>query len=161
MGIPYSRQINAAFDQVTPLVAEGFKVLQATRNISILLAVIQVLTVILLLQILVLLLAILITVHPNLEHERDALVTPALRWGASWLIWISHSNGGASGLVVIGVVVVIAILMGGAGGLWATGKNITDVVPEEEDAEEVEGREEGKDGDASKDGKSKDGKSKK
>ncbi|KAJ7768353.1 hypothetical protein B0H16DRAFT_1785290 [Mycena metata] len=153
MGIPYSRQINAAFDQVTPLVAEGFKVLQATRNISILLAVIQVLTVVLLLQILVILLAILITVHPNLERERDTLVTPALRWGASWLMLISHSNGG--GLLLTGVVVVIAILMGGAGGLWATGKNVTDVVPEEEDAGEVEGREEGNDGDAPKDGKSK------
>jgi hypothetical protein len=45
MGLPYSRQINAAFEEVTPLVAAGFKVLRTTRNISILLAIIQVLTV--------------------------------------------------------------------------------------------------------------------
>lgn len=44
MGIPYSKQINLAFDQVTPLVAAAFKVLQTTRNITYLLAAIQVLT---------------------------------------------------------------------------------------------------------------------
>ena len=41
MGLPYSKQINEAFDQVTPLVAEGFKVLETTKNISILLATMQ------------------------------------------------------------------------------------------------------------------------
>jgi hypothetical protein len=44
MGIPYSKQINIAFDQVAPLVAAGFVVLQTTRNITYLLAAIQVLT---------------------------------------------------------------------------------------------------------------------
>jgi hypothetical protein len=67
MGIPYSREINAAFDQVTPLVAAGFKVLKTTRNISILLAIIQVLTVIFLALILVVLLGVLYSVNPDLE----------------------------------------------------------------------------------------------
>jgi hypothetical protein len=67
MGIPYSRQINAAFEQVTPLVAAGFKVLRTTRDISILLAVIQVLTVVLLGLILVGLVALLYCVNPDLE----------------------------------------------------------------------------------------------
>jgi hypothetical protein len=67
MGIPYSRQINAAFEQVTPLVAAGYKVLQTTRDISILLAVIQVLTVALLFGILLALLAVLYCVNPDLE----------------------------------------------------------------------------------------------
>jgi len=67
MGIPYSRQINAAFEQVTPLVAAGFKVLRTTRDISILLAVIQVLTVILLGFILVALVLLLYCVNPDLE----------------------------------------------------------------------------------------------
>jgi hypothetical protein len=67
MGIPYSRQINAAFEQVTPLVAAGFKVLRTTRDISILLAIIQVLTVILLLFILLALIAVLYCVNPDLE----------------------------------------------------------------------------------------------
>ena len=67
MGLPYSRQINAAFDQVTPLVAAGFKVLRTTRDISILLAVIQVLTVILLGFILFALVLLLYCVNPDLE----------------------------------------------------------------------------------------------
>jgi uncharacterized BrkB/YihY/UPF0761 family membrane protein len=67
MGIPYSRQINAAFEQVTPLVAAGFKVLRTTRDISILLAVIQVLTVLLLGLILLGLVALLYCVNPDLE----------------------------------------------------------------------------------------------
>lgn len=67
MGIPYSRQINAAFEQVTPLVAAGFKVLRTTRDISILLAVIQVLTVWFLFLILVALVAVLFCVNPDLE----------------------------------------------------------------------------------------------
>jgi hypothetical protein len=80
MGIPYSREINAAFEQVTPLVAAGFKVLRTTKNISILLAIIQVLTVFFLFLILMALLFLLITVNPDLEHERNTIVTPALLW---------------------------------------------------------------------------------
>jgi len=74
MGIPYSRQINAAFEEVTPLVAAGFKVLRTTRNISILLAIIQVLTVFLLFLILLGLVALLYCVNPDLEvRERMGL----------------------------------------------------------------------------------------
>jgi hypothetical protein len=67
MGLPYSRQINAAFEQVTPLVAAGFKVLRTTRDISIILAVIQVLTVVLLFAILVALVGLMYCVNPDLE----------------------------------------------------------------------------------------------
>ena len=67
MGIPYSREINAAFEQVTPLVAAGFKVLRTTKNISIILAIIQVLTVVFLGLILLALIALLYTVNPDLE----------------------------------------------------------------------------------------------
>ncbi|KAL1797762.1 hypothetical protein ACET3X_004368 [Alternaria dauci] len=87
MGIPYSRQINAAFEQVTPLVAAGFKVLRTTRDISILLAIIQVLTVFLLGLILVALIVLLYCVNPDLEEERQAIVTPWLRYFASITLW--------------------------------------------------------------------------
>ena len=105
MGIPYSRQINAAFDQVTPLVASAYEVLQTTKNISLLLAAIQILTVILLALILVVLLGIAYSVNPDLDRERKALVTPALRWLAgrvergvrSRLWW------GLGALVLVGV----------------------------------------------------------
>jgi hypothetical protein len=73
MGIPYSRQINAAFEQVTPLVAAGYKVLQTTRDISILLAVIQVLTVVLLFGILLALVAVLYCVNPDLEVPHSSI----------------------------------------------------------------------------------------
>jgi hypothetical protein len=79
MGIPYSRQINTAFDQVTPLVAQGFQVLETTKNIAILLAWIQVLTVLLLTLIFVALVALLVTMNPDLANERQAFVTPVLK----------------------------------------------------------------------------------
>ncbi|KIW11341.1 hypothetical protein PV08_10641 [Exophiala spinifera] len=85
MGIPYSREINAAFEQVTPLVAAGFEVLETTKDIAILLACIQVLTVTLLAFILFALLALIITMNPDLEKERRELVTPSVVWLASWV----------------------------------------------------------------------------
>jgi hypothetical protein len=85
MGIPYSREISAAFDQVTPLVAAGFEVLQTTKNIAILLACIQVLTAVVLCFILLALLGLLYTVNPELEKERRQLVTPMMIWLASWV----------------------------------------------------------------------------
>ncbi|PNS13795.1 hypothetical protein CAC42_3288 [Sphaceloma murrayae] len=92
MGIPYSRQINAAFDQVTPLVAAGFQVLQTTKNISILLAAIQVLTVLLLALIQATLLMLLITVNPDLEQERTRMVTPVMKWVAGLFIRLSNQK---------------------------------------------------------------------
>lgn len=76
MGIPYSREINAAFEQVTPLVAAGFKVLKTTKNISILLAVIQVLTVFFLFLILCALLLLLYSINPDLEVRSDYHACP-------------------------------------------------------------------------------------
>jgi hypothetical protein len=54
-------------------------VLQTTRNITYLLAAIQVLTALFLFLILVTLLALIITVNPELEYEREVLVTPVVR----------------------------------------------------------------------------------
>lgn len=112
MGIPYSKQINDAFDQVTPLVAEGFKVLETTKNISILLAAIQVLTVILLLFIFATLLALLITCNPDLVHERQRLVTPVLRWFSAWLL----DDDARAYLVIVVVVICLGTVAGGAAG---------------------------------------------
>ncbi len=86
MGIPYSKQINAAFDEVTPLVAAGFSILRTSKNISILLAAIQVVTVLLLALVLIALVALLITVSPDLEQERKALVIPAAKLLMFWLM---------------------------------------------------------------------------
>jgi len=86
MGIPYSKQINSAFDQVTPLVSAGFEVLQTTKNISVLLAAVQVFTAILLVFILGALLAILVSINPDLEKERRSLITPTVKWFACWIM---------------------------------------------------------------------------
>lgn len=83
MGLPYSRQINAAFEQVTPLVAAGFKVLRTTRDISILLAVIQVLNVFLLWWILVALIMLAYCVNPDLEVRCFVVV------GFACLVWVA------------------------------------------------------------------------
>ncbi|KAG8666753.1 hypothetical protein FPOAC2_11879 [Fusarium poae] len=86
MGMPYSKQVHAAFDQVTPLVAAGFEVLKTTKNIAILLAIIQILVAIVLTLTLLAILALIYSVNPDLEAERQALVTPFMQWLASWLI---------------------------------------------------------------------------
>lgn len=86
MGIPYSKEINIAFAQVTPLVAAGFEVLQTTKNISILLAAVQILTTLLLFLILITLLGLICVTNPDLARERDELVTPAVRWLAGWVL---------------------------------------------------------------------------
>ena len=110
MGIPYSREINAAFEQVTPLVAAGFKVLRTTKNISILLGVIQVLTVLFLGVIAVILLAILYSINPDLEKERQELITPAFQWLAA-VSWHSVGKVMLGFTAAIGVCVVIAWLV--------------------------------------------------
>ncbi|KAK5701986.1 hypothetical protein LTR97_004804 [Elasticomyces elasticus] len=86
MGIPYSKQINAAFDEVTPLVAAGFEVLQTTKNTALIAAAVQIYSGIILTLVLFVLIALLITVNPDLTKERDALVTPIVRWSAH-LVW--------------------------------------------------------------------------
>jgi hypothetical protein len=85
MGMPYSKQVNAAFDQVTPLVAAGFEVLQTTKNIAIILAVVQVFVAIVLTLTLLAILALIYSTNPDLETERKALVTPCMQWLASWI----------------------------------------------------------------------------
>ncbi|KAI4598339.1 hypothetical protein KJ359_003223 [Pestalotiopsis sp. 9143b] len=86
MGIPYSKQIHSAFDQVTPLVAAGFEVLKTTKNIAILLACLQVFVALVLTAQLCALLGLLITINPALELERDQIVTPTVRWLADWVL---------------------------------------------------------------------------
>jgi hypothetical protein len=121
MGIPYSKQINLAFDQVTPLVAHGFKVLQTTRNITYILAAIQILTAIFLGLILITLLGLIITVSPELEHERQTLVTPLVRYLANsavqYMRWLQ-----------VGVwTVIIGCVVGTAGGVYVT-REVTESV---------------------------------
>ncbi|KAI7267986.1 hypothetical protein KC345_g7772 [Hortaea werneckii] len=86
MGIPYSKEINQAFDQVAPLVAATLDVLQTSKNISYLLAAVQVLNALLLLTAVFALLGLLITVNPDLAEERKALVTPVVKHLASWVM---------------------------------------------------------------------------
>jgi hypothetical protein len=121
MGIPYSKQINLAFDQVTPLVARGFTVLQTTRNITYLLAAIQVLTAVFLGLILIAMLGLIITVSPDLEEERRALVTPVVRWIAAYIV--SYARW-----VKVGIwIVVVGVAVGTAAGIYVTGEAVEQV----------------------------------
>jgi len=122
MGIPYSKQINAAFEQVTPLVAEGFQVLQTTKNISLALAVIQVLTVVFLALILVTLMGLLITTNPDLAHERQELVTPVVKWMAAWIIVLGHWKKSA---MVVVIVLALGGVIGSLAGIWYTARDPT------------------------------------
>ena len=116
MGIPYSKEINKAFEelnkaygQVTPLVAAAYDVLETTKNISLLLAGIQVLTVILLGFILLTLVGLLITMNPDLEEERTKFVTPVARWLAGWADVGKVGTGSAMafGLLTAGAATVV------------------------------------------------------
>lgn len=88
MGIPYSKQINAAFNQVTPLVASGYELLETVKNIALFITALQIgLTFITLLNFFAIL-GVIISVNPDLDKERKNLVTPAVKWIASWgLVW--------------------------------------------------------------------------
>lgn len=137
MGIPYSREIHAAFDQVTPLVAAGFEVLQTTKNISIVLAAIQVLTVLTLMFILMVLIGILYAVNPDLEDERKALVTPVMRWLAR------VSVGGIVATVSYLYAVFFCFLVLAAAGYALLGGNVRVSEPGDQESE-VEVEEEAK-----------------
>jgi hypothetical protein len=132
MGIPYSKQINLAFDHVTPLVAAGFKVLQTTRNITYLLAAIQVLTAVFLGLILIALFALIITVSPDLEYERQALVTPAVKWLADEIVLYGR-------WVKVGLwTVIIGSVIGSAAG-WYVTKDAVEVEVKDPEGETEEG----------------------
>ncbi|QSZ36062.1 hypothetical protein DSL72_007186 [Monilinia vaccinii-corymbosi] len=139
MGIPYSKQIHAAFSQsqilmtrlqteVTPLVAAGYPliassaaVLKTTKNIAVLLACVQVYTALMLTLHFAALLLLLVSVNPDLEGERRGVVTPVLRavvqgvegWRAvvGWGLRV-----GRVGCVVgVGVAVAVAVWRCGVG----------------------------------------------
>ena len=106
MGIPYSKQINAAFNQVTPLVASGYELLETVKNIAIVILCIQIGLVTLLLFNLFALLGIAISVNPDLDKERKSLVTPAMRWIASWIsFWMERKYSLLS--TIVGLLAVL------------------------------------------------------
>ena len=136
--------------EVTPLVSAGFEVLQTTKNISILLAAIQVVTVIILGAILLTLLALLISVNPDLEAERAAIVTPVVKWCACWAMPKCEARGRmlVSMIVLVGVVFV---------GSWVWFSVVTDVkdVAAEEAVDGGEGKGEGEEAKGKGEGESK------
>ncbi|OAL38108.1 hypothetical protein AYO20_02560 [Fonsecaea nubica] len=135
MGLPYSKEIHSAFEQVTPLVAAGFEVLQTTKDIAILLAVIQVVTVITLLLILLALLALLCTVNPDLDREREQLVTPAMQWLASWVL-----KYGGPAKTLLKIVFGVGVLVSGYAVWQALVTGHTEPKSDEDQSEEAEGK---------------------
>ena len=110
--------------------AAGFDVLRTSRNISILLAAIQIITVLLLSFIFVALFGLLITVSPDLEDERRAIVTPAVQWLSLWIIdrtWIK----------VLVWTLFVGCLIGGTGAWYLTRSTAGADVPEVGEPEDV------------------------
>lgn len=128
MGIPYSKQINAAFDEVTPLVAAGFEVLQTTKNIAVLLLAIQIVTVILLAMMFMMLAALLVTVNPDLKAERQAIVTPVVKWFAHLFLGVqNHSQS----MMFAGLIVLLGIAIGAVAGVYLTSRDFQRIAAEE------------------------------
>jgi hypothetical protein len=118
MGIPYSKEINKAFQelnqaygQVTPLVASAYDVLETTKNISLLLLAIEVLTVVLLGLMLLALIGLLITMNPDLDEEKRELVTPVLRWIAGWVRIGKIAIGWTGTICTLMVIVILGVVI--------------------------------------------------
>jgi hypothetical protein len=149
MGIPYSREINAAFEQVTPLVAAGFEVLDTIKNIAVALFFIEIFSAVLLSLILLALIGLLYTLNPELEEERKALVTPAMKWIASWSM-----NGVPKSLAVMLVAMFTLAGLGFVGYVYYK-RSVEDATVEDAPPiEEGDGLKKGKDVDNIKKGKS-------
>jgi hypothetical protein len=151
MGIPYSREINAAFEQVTPLVQSAYEVLDTTKNIAVFLAYLQVLIAVTLILNLLAMIGLLFTLNPDLEKERKLLVTPVMKWIAGFSMTASgHRNSIASALVGF-------FILAGAG-FWFYVyyvRTVEDPSIENEKADEPEREMKGKDVEAIKRGEAK------
>lgn len=151
MGIPYSREINAAFESVTPLVASAYEVLETTKNIAVFITFLQIYAVITLTLILTALVGLLITTNPDLDKERKALVTPVMKWIASWIM----TTAGARKTLI--AVLVFFFVLVGLGFMFYVYyiRNVEDATIENEVGDDdVAGRMKGKDVDALKKGES-------
>jgi hypothetical protein len=73
MGVPYSREIGAALDEVGPLI-------QKIHYIAYLVFALQIITIALLFLVFLAVIALTISIIPALSDERDALVTPVIKW---------------------------------------------------------------------------------
>ena len=129
MGLPYSKQVYAAFDQVTPLVEAGFEVLRTTKNITFLLAAIQVITVLLLGLIAIEIFLLLISINPDLEHERKVVVTPIVQWIAGLLETVSAHR---RAFTFLAWVVIIGLCVGSTWGFYYTSRDPTLMIDEGE-----------------------------
>ncbi|KAK4892415.1 hypothetical protein LTR27_009071 [Elasticomyces elasticus] len=133
MGIPYSKQINAAFDEVTPLVAAGFEVLQTTKNTALIAAGVQIYSGIVLTLVLFVLIALLITVNPDLTKERDALVTPVVRWSAH-LVWDLRYHWKKA--LIGSMVVLLGCAIGAVAAVGLTSRDFQGIAAESEKDQE-------------------------
>lgn len=149
MGLPYSKQINAAFDSVTPLVSAGFSTLQTTKNISLFLAIIQVLTVLFLALIATILFGVLITVNPDLSTEREMVVTPVVKWVVGLMGRVGWGVGW--GMLIVGVGMGLGVTLG----VWYTARDPTLRVDGEGEDEMAIGEMKGEDVEAIRKGEAK------
>ncbi|KAK5113390.1 hypothetical protein LTR62_003490 [Meristemomyces frigidus] len=140
---PFTKQINQAFDSVTPLVAAGFELLQTTKNIAILLLVIQILTVLILSSTLIVLLAVLISINPDLDEERKQVVTPLVKWAVHAFVdvqryWRSVMIGGLVVLlgVAVGAVAAVAYTQRDFSGVAGKGPKVARSEGEKADVDE-------------------------
>ena len=80
MGVPFSREVEIILGSMQDLKPIAATVLQTVRYVALLLLVLQIATMFLLALLLAAVIALIVTMDPNLSGEREALVTPVLKW---------------------------------------------------------------------------------
>ncbi|KAK5126949.1 hypothetical protein LTR85_008307 [Meristemomyces frigidus] len=128
MGIPYSKQINQAFEEVGPLVAATVDIVHTTKEISYLLAGIQVCTAIFQFITVLCLIGLLITINPDLTKERTELVTPLIQYMASWVM---PGSEGRWYLKILGWMLLLAWICGCAALAWHSHSEKDPLPPQE------------------------------
>ena len=152
MGIPYSREINKAFGelnkaygQVTPLIEAAYEVLETTKNISLLVAAVQVINGILLFFVLLTMFGLLITMNPDMTKERDELVTPVLRWVGRWAFVAKTAVVSFAVLFISALILYLAVRWGV--GPFAERQKLVAGIDDEEEEGQADGEGEKAEGD--------------
>lgn len=101
MGVPYSKEVDIVLSSVQDL-------LGTVNYVAITLVILHITIVFLLILLLTAVIALIFTMDPNLSKEREALVTPSMKWLATRLLWLQVRLRLACWLLALLAVIALA-----------------------------------------------------